>query len=60
VASNAPEPVLGGRPVVDGDLLMRWSELGSQRRAEIASRVGVSPEAVRDDLESLQGGLRYL
>lgn len=60
VASNAPEPVLGGRPVVDGALLMRWSELGSQRRAEIASRVGVREEAVRDDLEGLQGGLAYL
>jgi cleavage and polyadenylation specificity factor subunit 1 len=60
VASNAPEPVLGGRPIVDGSLLMRWGELGSQRRAEIASRVGVSPEAVMDDLEVLQGGLGYL
>jgi len=39
---------------------MRWGELGSQRRAEIASRMGVSPEAVRDDLEGLQGGLGYL
>ena len=52
--------MLGGRPVVDGALLMRWSELGSQRRAEIASRVGVREEAVRDDLEGLQGGLAYL
>jgi cleavage and polyadenylation specificity factor subunit 1 len=60
VASNAPEAVLGGRPIVDGALLMRWGELGSQRRAEIASRMGVSPEAVRDDLEGLQGGLEYL
>jgi cleavage and polyadenylation specificity factor subunit 1 len=60
VASSALEPVLGGRPVVDGALLMRWSELGSQRRAEIASRVGVREEAVRDDLEALQEGLGYL
>jgi len=60
VNNSAPEPVLGGRPIVDGALLMRWSELGSQRRAEISGRVGVDPEAVRDDLENLQGGLGYL
>ncbi len=60
MSNNAPEPVLGGRAIVDGALLMRWMELGSQRRAEISSRVGVGPEAVRDDLENLQGGLGYL
>lgn len=60
MSNSAPEPVLGGRPIVDGALLMRWPELGSQRRSEIASRVGLGPEAVRDDLENLQGGLGYL
>jgi cleavage and polyadenylation specificity factor subunit 1 len=57
---NAPEPVIGGRPIVDGEVLFRWVELGSQRRAEIAGRVGGNIEVIRDDLEDLRGGLGYL
>lgn len=60
VSANAPEAVIGGRPIVDGLVLMRWMELGSQRRAEIAGRVGADVEVVREDLEGLQGGLGYL
>ncbi|EPE24656.1 hypothetical protein GLAREA_08509 [Glarea lozoyensis ATCC 20868] len=57
---NAPESMVGGRAVVDGTILGRWMELGSQRRAEVAGRVGVDVEEVRDDLASLVGGLGYL
>jgi cleavage and polyadenylation specificity factor subunit 1 len=46
--------------VVDGEVLMRWMELGSQRRAEIAGRVGLDVETVREDIEALRGGLGYL
>ena len=60
VSNQAPEAVIGGRPIVDGTILMRWTELGSQRRAEIAGRVGVDAEQIRDDLEALQSGLAYL
>jgi cleavage and polyadenylation specificity factor subunit 1 len=52
--------MVGGRAVVDGTILGRWMELGSQRRAEVAGRVGVDVEEVRDDLASLVGGLGYL
>ena len=54
------EGSVGGRNVVDGGLLLRWMELGSQRRAEVASRVGVGVDEVRDDLLALMGGLGYL
>lgn len=60
ISSQAPEAVIGGRPVVDGELLFRWMDLGAGRRAEIAGRCGVDPETIRDDLEGLQGGLGYL
>lgn len=53
---------MGGRTIVDGGILARWMELGSQRRAEIAGRVGVDAEEVRDDVAAVGwgGGLRYL
>ena len=51
---------MGSRTVIDGTILMRWMELGSQRRAEVAGRVGVDVEEVRDDLAALMGGLGYL
>lgn len=50
----------GGRNIVDGGLLLRWGELGSQRRAEVAGRVGVDVVEVREDLASLMGGLGFL
>jgi cleavage and polyadenylation specificity factor subunit 1 len=52
--------MLGSRTIVDGTILMRWMELGSQRRAEVAGRVGVSVEEVREDLAGLMGGLDFL
>jgi cleavage and polyadenylation specificity factor subunit 1 len=57
---GVPESVLGGRPVIDGSLLFRWTELGAGRRSEFAGRVGIGVETIRDDLEDLQGGLGYL
>lgn len=50
----------GGRAIVDGRLVQRWLELASQRRAEVAGRVGVGVEEIRDELEMLGSGLGYL
>jgi len=60
VGKDAPEAMVGGRNVVDGTLLTRWAELSSQKKAEVASRVGVDVEEVREDLVALAGGLEYL
>ncbi|CCU78176.1 Protein CFT1 [Blumeria hordei DH14] len=57
---DAPESMAGGRTVVDGTLLSRWNELGSQRRAEVAGRVGVDVDQIREDLLVLRGGLDFL
>ncbi|KAJ5884094.1 Protein c.t1.c1 [Penicillium subrubescens] len=51
----------GGRGMVDGNLLRLWLNLGKQRQAEIAGRVGASEWEIRGDLESIGGdGLGYL
>ncbi|KFY53406.1 hypothetical protein V496_07618 [Pseudogymnoascus sp. VKM F-4515 (FW-2607)] len=60
ISSTAPETVIGGRQIVDGSSVWRWLELGSQKRAEVAGRVGVDGETVREDLEEIAGGLGYL
>ncbi|TAQ83615.1 hypothetical protein B7494_g8060 [Chlorociboria aeruginascens] len=60
VGKDAPESMVGSRTVVDGAVLMRWMEIGSQRRAEVAGRVGIDVEEVRDDLKALTSGLGYL
>jgi len=60
IGKDAPEGMVGGRTIVDGGILLRWMELGSQRRAEVAGRVGVDVEEVREDLLSLMSGLEYL
>ena len=45
-----------GRTIVDGTVLMRWAELGTGRRAEVAGRVGFDgPEEVRTELEAALG-----
>ncbi|KAK8075215.1 CPSF A subunit region [Apiospora hydei] len=52
-----------GRSVVDGTLLTRWNELGADRKAEVAGRVGfVGVDEVRATLEGVMGtgGLGYL
>ena len=52
---------MGGRGMLDGGLLRRWTELGSQRKAEVAGRVGVANWVVRGDLDMIGGGgLGYL
>lgn len=59
-SKDTMEGMVGGRTIVDGGMLLRWMELGSQRRAEVASRVGVGVDEVREDLVALMGGLGYL
>lgn len=60
ISNTAPEAVIGGRPIVDGSVLWRWMELGSQKRAEVSGRVGVDGETIREDLEDIACGLGYL
>ena len=60
IGKDAPEAMVGGRNVVDGTVLMRWAELSSQKKAEVASRVGIDVEEVREDLVALVSGLGYL
>ncbi|KMU91957.1 cleavage and polyadenylation specific protein [Coccidioides immitis H538.4] len=50
----------GGRGIVDGNLLLRWLDMGVQRKAEIAGRVGADIESIRVDLETISGGLDFL
>lgn len=50
-----------GRGIVDGTLLRQWLNLGKQRQAEIAGRVGATEWELRADLETIGGdGLGYL
>lgn len=60
ISKDAPEAMVGGRNVVDGTILMRWKELSSQKKAEVASRVGIDVDEVREDLLALVGGMGYL
>lgn len=51
----------GGRGMVDGNLLRQWLNLGKQRQAEIAGRVGATEWEIRGDLERVGGdGLGFL
>lgn len=51
----------GSRGVLDGTLLMRWNELGSQRRSEVCAKLGVEQWVIRGDLELIDGsGLSFL
>lgn len=50
-----------GRGMVDGNLLRQWLNLGKQRQAEIAGRVGATEWEIRGDLETIGGdGLGYV
>lgn len=52
---------IGGRGMIDGSLLQRYLDLSSQRKMEIAGRVGAGEWELRGDLESIGGaGLGYL
>ncbi|RAL59964.1 hypothetical protein DID88_000590 [Monilinia fructigena] len=53
---DASEGIVGGRNIIDGAVLSRWMELGSQRRGEVAGRVGVDVLELRDELSGLFGG----
>lgn len=51
----------GGRGTVDGGVVRRWMELGVQKRAELAARVGAGEEEIRADIAVVGGlGLGYL
>jgi cleavage and polyadenylation specificity factor subunit 1 len=51
---------MGGRGVVDGNMIMRWMELGTRRRSDIANRLGLDAEQIREDLEMLRESLLFL
>ncbi|KAK6612511.1 cpsf a subunit region [Botrytis cinerea] len=57
---DANEGIVGGRTIIDGGVLGRWMELGSQRRGEVAGRVGVDVLELRDELSGLRGGLGFI
>ncbi|KAK3044472.1 hypothetical protein LTS18_001201, partial [Coniosporium uncinatum] len=44
-----------GRGIVDGGLVMRWVDLGAQRRGEACARAGAEEWIVRSDLEGVGG-----
>lgn len=50
----------GQRGMIDGSLLSRWCDLATQRKVDMAARVGTDVESIRADLEALDGGLLYL
>jgi len=52
----------GGRTIVDGEILRRWRELGSMRRSEVAGKLGMDADSVREDILSSTGwgGLAFL
>ena len=53
---------VGGRAILDGNVLRRWMELGSWKRAEGVSRIGAEGEwEVKALLEGISGrGLGFL
>lgn len=49
------------RGIVDGNLVLRWYELGAQRRAEACAKAGSEDWLTRSDLECISGiGMRNL
>lgn len=60
LADGAPDAIGGSRAVVDGSLVLRWGELSSIKRAEVASKAGLEVDEVREVLGELMGGLGYL
>ena len=56
------DPSVGGRAILDGDVLGRWNELGSWKRAEGVVRAGADAEwEVRAMLETVCGrALQFL
>jgi len=51
------DQTVGGRAILDGDILKRWMELGSWKRVEGVGRAGLESEAeVRELLDQVMGG----
>lgn len=52
----------GGRTVVDGEILRRWRELGSIRQGEIAGRMAMDVDGVREGINIATGwsGLGFM
>lgn len=52
---------IGTRGIVDGNIVRRWCELGSQKRAEACAKVGMEEWVLASDLTWIGGGgLSYL
>jgi len=50
------DQTVGGRAILDGDILKRWMELGSWKRVEGVGRAGLESEAeVRELLDQVMG-----
>ena len=47
---------VGGRGIIDGNLVKRWWEMSTQQRAASADKAGGSIWEVRGDLETMSGG----
>ncbi|KEF59392.1 uncharacterized protein A1O9_04236 [Exophiala aquamarina CBS 119918] len=47
---------IGGRGIIDGNLVRRWWEMSTQQRAASADKAGGSIWEVRGDLELIKGG----
>lgn len=49
------------RGIVDGNLVLRWYELGTQRKAEACAKAGSEDWLIRSDLECISGiGMKHL
>jgi cleavage and polyadenylation specificity factor subunit 1 len=52
---------IGGRAMIDGNVVMRWLDQSSQHQASTADKIGGSVWDIRGDLEAVGGGgLGYL
>ena len=52
---------IGGRGMIDGNLVMRWLDQSSQHQASLADKIGATIWDIRGDLEAVGGaGLGYL
>lgn len=58
IVTHAPEPVVGGRVMVDGNVVRRLGELGTGKRADVMARLGTGAEEeiVRQEVREMEGG----
>lgn len=47
---------IGGRPMIDGNVVQKWLDQSSQHRSNMADKVGGSVWDIRADLEAIGGG----